>query len=331
MIIKKQAYARAGLIGNPSDGYYGKTISLVVKNMSATVTLWESPEIDIEMSERDKTRFRSMDELHNEVSRFGYYSGLRLVKATIKRFWEYCREHAVDLPDRNFTVRFASNIPRHVGLAGSSAIITAFLRALCEFYGVEIPLAEQPNIILAVETEELDISAGLQDRVIQVYEGVVYMDFRRDLMEGVGHGQYEPLPPEILPPIFIAYRTDLREGSEVFHNNIRQRFNAGDKDVIEAMVRFAELAELSREALLAGRPMEMGPHLDENFELRASIYPISERNRTMVELGRSCGAHVKFSGSGGAVIGIYADEGAYPDLERAYVSAGFKIFRPRIV
>ena len=43
MIIQTRAYARAGLIGNPSDGYFGKTISFILKNFSARVTLYESP------------------------------------------------------------------------------------------------------------------------------------------------------------------------------------------------------------------------------------------------------------------------------------------------
>ena len=46
-----------------------------------------------------------------------------------------------------------------------------------EFYGVEIPLEAQPSFVLSIERDELGIAAGLQDRVIQVYEGLVYMDF----------------------------------------------------------------------------------------------------------------------------------------------------------
>ena len=68
-------------------------------------------------------------------------------------------------------------------MAGSSAIIVATLRCLMEFYGVEIPRQVPPSLVLSVETEELGIAAGLQDRVVQVYEGLVYMDFARDRME----------------------------------------------------------------------------------------------------------------------------------------------------
>ena len=40
-IFKTKAYARAALVGNPSDGYHGKTISLIVKNFSADVVIYE--------------------------------------------------------------------------------------------------------------------------------------------------------------------------------------------------------------------------------------------------------------------------------------------------
>ena len=47
MIITTHAFARAGLVGNPSDGYFGKTISFVIRNFKATVRLWESPHFEI--------------------------------------------------------------------------------------------------------------------------------------------------------------------------------------------------------------------------------------------------------------------------------------------
>jgi len=38
-IIRKRAYARAALVGNPSDGYGGRTLSLVVRNVWGEVVL----------------------------------------------------------------------------------------------------------------------------------------------------------------------------------------------------------------------------------------------------------------------------------------------------
>jgi glucuronokinase len=80
-------------------------------------------------------------------------------------------------------------------MAGSSAIITACWRALMAFYQVEIPKHLLPSLVLSVENEELGIPAGLQDRVIQSYEGLVFMDFNRASIEKLGHGIYEELDP----------------------------------------------------------------------------------------------------------------------------------------
>jgi glucuronokinase len=45
MLIKTHSYARAGLIGNPSDGYFGKTIAFTFSAFSAEVTMVETPEL----------------------------------------------------------------------------------------------------------------------------------------------------------------------------------------------------------------------------------------------------------------------------------------------
>ena len=331
MIIRKRAYARAGLIGNPSDGYYGKTISIIAKNFRAEVTLYESPNLAIIPDEREHSQFPSIQSLAEDVKLYGYYGGVRLLKATIKMFYDYCQEAGVKLPDRNFTLSYKTNIPRHVGLAGSSAIITATLRALLEFYEIEIPKPVQPTLILDVERQELAISAGLQDRVIQVYEGAVYMDFAKELLDRHGYGDYEPLDPNLLPPLYIAYRQDASELSNVFHNDIRQRYDRGEADVVEAMGTFAGFAQQSREALLAGRRDEVGPLMDKNFDLRASFYRISDKNLALVEVGRRAGANVKFSGSGGAVIGTYRDQEMFEVLEEVYEELGAKVIKPVIV
>ena len=48
MITRTYSYPRAALIGNPSDGYFGKTIAFVFSNFQAEILLYESPELIIE-------------------------------------------------------------------------------------------------------------------------------------------------------------------------------------------------------------------------------------------------------------------------------------------
>ena len=180
-IIRRRAYARAGLIGNPSDGYHGKTIAVLVRQFFAEVVLYEWEDLEIVPSQDDQSRFHSIQALATDVQLHGYYGGIRLVKATIKKFLEYCQGRH-ELHDRNFSIRYESNIPRAVGMAGSSGIIVATLRALMDFYQIEIPLRVQPSLVLSVEREELGIQGGLQDRVVQCYDQPVYMDFSEEAM-----------------------------------------------------------------------------------------------------------------------------------------------------
>ncbi len=331
MIIRTTAYPRAALIGNPSDGYFGKTIAFTFSNFSARVTLYESPDLEIVPCRRDGSIFASIQSLHDDVRLFGYYGGIRLLKSAIKCFYDYCQEHEIKLHANNFTIRYDTNIPNLVGLAGSSAIITATMRALLAFYDVTIPKPQLANLIRAVETRELGIAAGLQDRVAQVYQGVVFMDFDKTLLETQGFGHYEPLQISNLPPLYIAYRTDLSEGSEVFHNNIRDRFNRGEKEVVDAMNFWADITMQARAALAEGDWSTLAALMDANFDRRRQIFRLSEGNLRMVETAREVGASAKFTGSGGAIIGTYTDEAMYERLAKAFAPQNIRVFKPILV
>src|SRR5574344_1708907 len=235
MIIEKHAYPRAALIGNPSDGYFGKTIAFVFSNFRAKVQLYNTPNLEIIPERMDVDAFESMEDLANRVSSNGYYGGMRLIKAAIKVFYQYCTNNDIKLDSRNFTIRYCSDIPLRLGLAGSSAIITACMKAMMSFYEVSIEKPVLANLILSVENVELGIPAGLQDRVAQVYETPVFMDFSKALMDKQGFGTYIPLSREALPNMYIAFRRQLSEGTEVLHNNLRARYNIGEPAVLAAM------------------------------------------------------------------------------------------------
>jgi glucuronokinase len=329
-MIETYAYARAGLLGNPSDGYFGKTIAFLVRNFRARVLLYPSARLEITASKADMPVFESLEDLHASTRWRGYYGGIRIIQALIVRFMDYCHEQGIELPNRNFTIEYESTIPLRLGMGGSSAIIIAALRALCQYYSVEISPAVQAKLALETETKELGVPAGPQDRVIQVYEGLVYMDFAKDLMDSRGYGEYERLDPELLPNVYLAYRTSLSEGTEVFHTNVRERWNSGDRLVRGAMEEWASYAERGRRALLEGDVAALGKLIDANFDLRAKIYTISTGNLEMIQAARAVGATSNFSGSGGAVTGTFTDDGMFRRLEESYAPLGIKVIRPKV-
>jgi glucuronokinase len=215
-------------------------------------------------------------------------------------------------------------------MGGSSAIITAALRALCQYFHLDLPLPVQAKIVLETETQEIGVPAGPQDRVIQVYEGVVYMDFRKDLMQSRGYGEYERLDVGLLPNVYLAYRTTLSEGTEVFHSTVRERWRSGDPDVRDAMNTWASYAEQGRKALLARDYAMLDQLIDANFDLRRKLYRISDGNLEMIRIARAAGASANFAGSGGAIVGAYRDEEVFRTLQQSMEAVGVAVVKPTV-
>ncbi len=330
-MIETYGYARAGMLGNPSDGYFGKTLSFAMSNWRARVLIYPSGRLEIKPSKADLPVFEGLEDLYKITRWRGYYGGIRIIQALIVRFIDYCRQEKIELPDRNFTLEYESTIPQRLGLGGSSAIITASLRALCAYYGVEIPLPIQANLALETETRELNVPAGLQDRVIQAYHGLVFMDFSRDLLESRGYGEYERLDPGLLPKMYVAARTSLSEGTEVFHSNLRERWRRGDPDVVEAMRTWAGYADEGKACLLRRDYARLGELINANFDLRAKIYQIDRGNLDMVNGARRAGATSTFAGSGGAIVGTYEDDAMFERLTEAMRPLGVTVIKPKIV
>ena len=355
--IRTRSFARAGLLGNPSDGYFGKTISFTFTQFGVELVMSESSRIRFQQGEVDDATFASLDEMSRNLRLYGYYGGIRLLKATAKRFFDHCQERGIALPARNFSVEYKINIPRLVGLSGSSAICSAMLKALMKFYGVEIPIEVQPTICLEAERDELGINCGFQDRVIQIYNGLVFMDFDRAFVESHNHGKYEQLWRAAKSkakdegeqgndrPLFdfdsglrlyIAYDANRAEESGKAHKKVKRLFEEKNADVLAAMSEFADLAQQGRDLLVtpnldpATRSSQLATLINANFDLRDRIFNVAEENRRMVMTARQCGASAKFAGSGGAIVGTYGDEAQFGRLKADLAAIGTVVMKPTI-
>ena len=330
MTIVKRAHARAGLLGNPSDQYFGKIIAISVRNFSARAFITESDRIVIEPGGEDRPVYASAAEFVGKIDRYGYYGGERLIKAALKVFFDYSTRQNIKLREMNFHVGYDSDIPRQVGLAGSSAIVVAVMRGLMEFYGVEIPVEILPTLALQAERQELGINAGFMDRVAQVYEGCVYMDLEKRMIEEKGHGRYERLDPRRLPPLYLAYKPELGKVSGQVHSEIRTAYDRGDAAVIEALRRLAETAAEGWEGYQRNDFSRWPALMNESFDLRSRMMRISEANLAMIRAARGCGASANSAGSGGSIIGIYDGEPMFERLAAALGGLGATVIKPQV-
>jgi glucuronokinase len=301
------ACARAALLGNPSDGYGGRTIAFAFTNFSAEVELDEAVRAGVQPA-----------------------PGRPLLEATLAAFRRHASATEQLVPASELSFRWRTTIPREVGLGGSSAIVIAALRALCSLYDVSIPREVLPAIALSVETEGLGIEAGLQDRVAQAFEGLTYMEFEPEVVAARGHGAYEQLDPRLLPPLLVAYAPGASEASSRPHGDLRRRFERGEPEVVRGIQEIAELARLGRDCLLAGDHHGLRRALDRNLEVRRHLYPLDPRHVRMIEAARSAGAAANYAGSGGAITAIPRGAGELEALRSALEGAGYQVVVPRI-
>jgi glucuronokinase len=239
------------------------------------------------------------------------------VGATVQRFE---RELAPNAPPAS--VRWSTSIPRAVGLGGSSAIVIATVRALCGVHGVELAPDALASFALAVETEDLGIAAGLQDRVAQAYGGLTFMDFR--------DGVYEPLDPALLPSLFVAWDRAAAGHSGTIHGGLRARHERGEKVVLESMSRLGELARRARNALVDGDADAFARCVDGSFEARRKMLMLDERHVAMIELARAYGASANYTGSGGAIVGCCRDVEQCAALTERFTAKGYGAIAPMV-
>ena len=178
--IKTEAFARVGLLGNPSDIYGGKGISCAI-DKRVKLSLKENSELvlrsNYEGEEKNNTHYNGK---HN------------LVKA--------CINH-LGLQNHPFEITYESNIPKESGLAGSSAIIIATIKALKQFSGIKLSNYDIAELAMTVETSELGIACGPQDRYIISFGGIAFMDFagKEYQKESDPFAKFEPLDVKEVP------------------------------------------------------------------------------------------------------------------------------------
>jgi glucuronokinase len=141
---------------------------------------------------------------------------------------------------------------------------------------------------------------------------------------------YRRLDPSPLPPLFLAWNPRGGTPSRVQHSDVRGRWLRGDTEVRRLVTDLVALAGKGEKVIEAGSAADLAALLDENFELRARVYPVADVDRALVSLARARGAGAKLCGSGGAVVGVLRDPAAWPRLAADYAAAGWSAELARI-
>lgn len=262
------------MAGNPSDGYGGVVLAVPVPALVAQVAL----------TRVDATTGR--DE-----------PAAALLGAATQVLAEHlgCAIDGVVLGSR-------TSIPRSCGLAGSSALVIAALRALTRHLEVTVPPLVLAALALRAERDVLGIEAGWQDRVVQALEAPVLVDTSRLVAVD---GLASPVATVLARPrrigLLVAWDEQLAAPSGELHGSLRQRYDGGEPVVVEAMPSLAAAARRAATAVAHDDGRALQAAVRETAALRRAIGALAPATDALVEVAEAAGAAATSAGSGGAV------------------------------
>lgn len=307
------ATARAGVAGNPSDALGGAAFAVPVEYLVARVELADADTMSIGRSDATAP-FRSVTALVEHTERYGHDGGDRLVTAAIVTLQHHLRGHGIAVDDRPFRAAWSTDIPRSVGLAGSSALVIATLRALASRWQVRLTPAEAAALALAAESDELGIAAGWMDRAVQAHGRPTLVDTRS--LDPDGTPSMRLVDPAGPIDLVVAWDPAGAAPSGRLHGDLRAALAAGDPLVCSAVDELVVAAHDAAAAMAGGDAEWLADAVARSCALRRRLGALDEITASMADAVRSAGGAATSAGSGGAVLAVPGSAGAAALVEQ---------------
>jgi galactokinase/mevalonate kinase-like predicted kinase len=309
--IVATAPGRAGIIGNPTDMYGGSVLSCSV-GMRARVRVTPAPELVLETNDQE-CRVAGRDDLRPRGDHFD------LARAVL----DY-----MHLPSLACRVHYESEIPLRSGMAGSTALVVALLRALLAW------MSEYPNLYRVaeraryVELNYLKVVCGYQDAYMCTFGGLNYMDFRGKQFyrqaEAELFATVEPLAPYVPELPFVLGFTGVQHASSAVHKPLRERWLEGEAVVVQSYERMTEICRMGKKAMVLGDWQMLGRLMNENHAIQRDLGGSGESNERLIAAALEAdalGAKLAGAGDGGTIIALWPRKDT-TSLEQALHRAG---------
>jgi galactokinase/mevalonate kinase-like predicted kinase len=314
------APGRAGIIGNPTDMYGGAVLSCSV-GMRARVVISPASDLVLEAMGQ-QCRVAGRGDLNPRGDQFD------LARAVL----DY-----LQLPPLACHIQYDSEIPLRSGMAGSTALLVALLKALSVWQGEETHLYRLAERARYVELNYLKVVCGYQDAYMCTFGGLNYLDFRGKQFyrreEAELFATVEPLAPYVSALPFVLGFTGVQHASSAVHKPLRERWLEGETSVIAGYRRMTEIARMGKKALILRDWPLLARLMSENHAIQRDLGGSGEANERLIEAALKAGAlgaKLAGAGDGGTIIALWpwADSSR---LEEALVEAGASaIYRPQV-
>jgi galactokinase/mevalonate kinase-like predicted kinase len=308
-MILSSAPGRAGIVGNPTDGYGGTVLSSSLAER-ASVRIVPAADCALDVcGERETIRGVA------DLKLTGGYTDV--AKAVLAALPAAVTEHRFHL--------FAStDIPMRAGLAGSTAMLVAILGAVLRLLELDLNCYQIAEAARKIEFEGMGVTCGFQDQYMASFGGLNLMEFRDKEPTAVGEpvlATVEPLQPLVPVLPLVLANTGVQRDSGSVHKGLRERWLEGEPTVVEGYRHIARLAREAKKAVLLADWRSLGEAMNENHAIQRDLGGSGEANEALIaaalEAG-SYGAKLAGAGKGGTIIALHPDPGhAALALERA--------------
>jgi galactokinase/mevalonate kinase-like predicted kinase len=316
--VRASAPARANLIGNPSDQYGGCTLACTVP-LRARVVLLPAGTASLESGELRAT-LADPGDLAPRGDR------LDLGRAVLR---------SLQGPLPPLRIRYESEIPLASGMAGSTALVVALLRALLHWRGERAPLHVVAERAREIERAQMGVTCGYVDQYMAAFGGYRFVDFRGKTPGGSWATEpFATAEPLEAPAPFVLGFTGVRHSSDSVHRPVQARWLEGDPAVVRGYRRCAELGRLGKRALLLEDWAELGALMNENHAIVRELGASGASNERLIAAALAAGApgaKLAGAGDGGTIVALWPDPDA-SRLEGALRAAGAAaLYGPRPV
>lgn len=332
--IVSRVPARVGLAGNPSDLAGGAVLAVPIPELAATLEI-ERCELAIEIVGPTGTAaWEDLGALIAQVRHVGHPADHALVTAALLRTLAHLggrspqADHepvGVAAGQRSgWRVTWSTEIPRSVGLAGSSAIVVGVIDAVARSMGRPLDRLVIAALALAVETDDLDIVAGWQDRVVQAMGTAVLVDAGRFIdRDGLAVPVVEPVRVPASVEFLVAWRPDAAEDSGAHHARSTEVDDAtGQQARAEAMAALADVARSAARALARGDVAGLENAVRQTWSIRSAAVPLRPDHAALVDALAASGSPATTPGSGGSAVALLTQAAAVESAIAAAERAG---------
>ena len=297
-MIKASAPGRAGIIGNPTDGYGGSVISCAIAEQ-AYVTIEKCDKLVFEIG-NEKFVTDGKVEFNTKNERF-------LIPEAILNY--------LNIWEIKMHLKAWSDIPFQAGLAGSTAMLVASLNAILKFLNTSTGCEDKYHMAEMARTIELNymkIQCGYQDQYMTTFGGLNYIDFRdKEQYRQLKHEIYatvEPLHLCVKELPFVLVHTGVRRVSGSILKPIRDRWMDGDMKVILAYEKIAHICRQGKKALLNKDWIKLGALMNQNHRIQQELGASGKENDRLIEIALkngALGAKLAGAGGGGTIIALH--------------------------